>query len=107
MNWSQFRTIIWLRWRLSRNQWSRGGTFNAVLSIVMVVIGLGIGFIGGIVGLLLGIFALSKASPQVMLIVWDIIILLFLFLWILRGLSFLGAPCGRMRNAPQDTRVLY
>jgi ABC-2 type transport system permease protein len=82
MNWSQFRTIIWLRWRLSRNQWSRGGRLNAILTIIIVVIGLGIGFIGGIVGLLSGIFALSKAPPPVMLIVWDLIFGVFLFMWL-------------------------
>ncbi len=82
MNWSQLRTIIWLRWRLSRNQWSRGGKFNAVLTIIIAFIGLGIGFGGSIVGLLLGIFALSKASPTIMLVVWDLIIVVFLFFWL-------------------------
>jgi len=82
MNWSQLRTIIWLRWRLSRNQWSRGGTFNAVLTIIIIFIGLGIGFVGGIAGLLAGTFALTKASPPVMLIVWDMIIGFFLFFWL-------------------------
>jgi ABC-2 type transport system permease protein len=82
MNWSQFRTIIWLRWRLSRNQWSRGGNLNAIFTIIIFFIGLGIGFIGGIAGLLLGILALSKAPPPVMLIVWDLIFGLFLFLWL-------------------------
>ncbi|MHC4322754.1 MAG: ABC-2 transporter permease [Planctomycetota bacterium] len=82
MDWGQLRTIIWLRWRLSRNQWSRGGKFNALLTIIIVFIGLGIGFGGGIVGLLAGAFALSKASPTVMLVVWDLIIVVFLFLWL-------------------------
>ena len=82
MNWSQLRTIIWLRWRLSRNQWSRGGTLNAVLTIIITFIGLGIGLAGGVVGLLTGTFALAKASPPVMLVVWDMIIGLFLFFWL-------------------------
>jgi hypothetical protein len=82
MNWSQLRTIIWLRWRLSRNQWSRGGKLNAILTIIITLIGLGIGFIGGIVGLLAGTFALAKASPPVMLLVWDMIIGVFLFFWL-------------------------
>jgi ABC-2 type transport system permease protein len=82
MNWSQFRTIIWLRWRLSRNQWSRGGKLNAILTIIIFFIGLGIGFLGGVVGLLSGIFALSKAPPPVMLVVWDLIFGVFLFMWL-------------------------
>jgi len=82
MNWSQLRTIIWLRWRLTRNQWSRGGKFNAVLSIIVTGIGLALGFAGCIVGVLAGTFALAKASPPVMLIVWDLIVGVFLFLWL-------------------------
>jgi hypothetical protein len=81
MDWSQLRTIIWLRWRLTRNQWSRGGKINAVLTIIVAVIGLAIGFGGGIAGLLAGTFALSKASPTVMLLVWDLIVVAFLFFW--------------------------
>ena len=26
---SQLYTVLWLRWRLTRNQWSRGGPVNA------------------------------------------------------------------------------
>jgi len=82
MNWSQLRTIIWLRWRLTRNQWCRGGKFNAVLTLIGAVIGLAISFVGGVVGLLAGTFALSKASPPVMLVVWDLIFGVFLFMWL-------------------------
>src|SRR4030042_3987501 len=82
MNWSQLRTIIWLRWRLTRNQWSRGGKLNAVLTIIIAVIGLALSFAGGISGLLAGTFVLSKASPPVMLIVWDLIFGVFLFMWL-------------------------
>ncbi len=82
MNWGQFRTIIWLRWRLSRNQWSRGGKLNAILTIIITFIGLGIGLGGGIVGLLAGAFALAKASPSVMLVVWDFLVGMFLFFWL-------------------------
>jgi ABC-2 type transport system permease protein len=82
MNWSQLRTIIWLRWRLSRNQWSRGGKINAILTIIITFIGLGIGFVGAVAGLLAGIFALSKAPPPVMLVVWDFIVGMFLFFWL-------------------------
>jgi hypothetical protein len=80
MNWSQFRTIIWLRWRLTRNQWSRGGKLNAVLTLVIAFIGLALSFIGGIAGLLAGTFVLSKAQPLVILVVWDLIFGVFLCL---------------------------
>ena len=82
MNWSQLRTIIWLRWRLSRNQWSRGGTLNAVLTVIIYVIGLGLCVVGAIAGLLGGTFVLSKMSPSVMLVVWDLMFGVFLFVWL-------------------------
>lgn len=83
MNWSQIRTIIWLRWRLTRNQWSRSGPVNAILTMIVVVIGLLVAVGGAIGGLLAGYFALTKASPTVMLVVWDVIIGGFLFFWMI------------------------
>ncbi|MHC4206490.1 MAG: hypothetical protein ACYSTT_17700, partial [Planctomycetota bacterium] len=82
MNWSQFRTIIWLRWRLSRNQWSRGGTLNAVLTLIVAVIGLGLCIVGSLAGLVGGVVLLSKVPPPVMLIVWDLIFGVFLLMWL-------------------------
>ncbi|MHC4084663.1 MAG: hypothetical protein ACYSWZ_10025 [Planctomycetota bacterium] len=83
MNWSQLRTIIWLRWRLTRNQWSRRGQLNAILTMIVVVLGLLIGIGGAIGGVLAGYFALAKASPTVMLGVWDVIVVAFLFFWMI------------------------
>ena len=82
MNWSQFRTIIWLRWRLSRNQWSRGGKLNAVLTLIITVIGLALSFAGGFAGLVGGALVLSKAPLPVILIVWDLVFGIFLFMWL-------------------------
>ena len=31
MNWDQLRTLLWLRWRLTRNQWGRAGRINAAI----------------------------------------------------------------------------
>ena len=111
MNWSQLRTIIWLRWRLSRNQWSRGGKINAILTIIIAFIGLGIGFIGGIAGLLLGIFALAKASPQVMLVVWDLIFGVFLFFWLAGIVSEIQRSetidISRMLHLPISLRNIF
>jgi len=82
MNWEQFRAILWLRFRLSRNQFIRAGKFNAVLSIIMfgllLVAGLGL----GVAGLLLGPLAATKASPGVLLLICDGLICGFLFVWL-------------------------
>lgn len=82
MNWSQLRTIIWLRWRLSRNQWSRGGTLNAVLTLIIAVIGLGLSLVGSLAGLVCGVLLLSKVPPPVMLVVWDLTFGVFLLMWL-------------------------
>ena len=111
MNWSQLRTIIWLRWRLTRNQWSRGGQLNAVLTIIVSVLGLALGFAGGIAALLVGTFALSKASPPVMLIVWDLIIGVFLLLWIAGIVSEIQRSetidISRMLHLPISLRNIF
>ncbi len=111
MNWSQLRTIIWLRWRLTRNQWTRGGKLNAVLTIIIAFIGLALGFVGGIAGLLAGTFALAKASPPVMLIVWDLIIGVFLFLWLAGIVSEIQRSetidISRMLHLPISLRNIF
>jgi len=111
MNWSQLRTIIWLRWRLTRNQWSRGGQLNAVLTIIVSMLGLALGFAGGIAGLLGGAFALAKASPPVMLIVWDLIVGVFLFLWLAGIVSEIQRSetidISRMLHLPISLRNIF
>jgi len=111
MNWSQLRTIIWLRWRLTRNQWSRGGQLNAVLTLIVAVIGLALGFAGGIAGLLVGTFVLSKASPQVMLVVWDLIFGVFLFMWLAGIVSEIQRSemidIGRLLHLPISLRNIF
>jgi hypothetical protein len=75
--------MLWLRWRLTRNQWRRGGQVNAVITLIAVLIGLVSGVAGGVAGVLGGALALSKASPLVMMAVWDALVAVFLFLWMI------------------------
>ena len=81
MTWDQLRAIVWLRWRLTRNQFLRGGQLNAVLSVILLVLLLlaGAGFAVG--GVLLGLFAGAHASPPVLLLIWDAAIFAFLIFW--------------------------
>lgn len=83
MDWNQLRTILWLRWRLTRNQWSRGGTVNAVLSIIAIIFFFLLGAAGGIAGIIFGAFVLDDAKGITLLGVWDVIILLFLLFWLI------------------------
>src|SRR5581483_9659758 len=82
MNTEQLKAIVWLRWRLSRNQFSRGGTLNAVISVlIMVVMAIaGVGLtIGGFLG---GWFGMTKGPPSSTLWVWDGLLAGFMFIWL-------------------------
>jgi ABC-2 type transport system permease protein len=83
MNWTQLCTILWLRWRLSRNQFHRGGAITAVLSIIAMVIAVVMVFVGGVGGLLAGAIGLAKARPETIMLVWDALVGAFLFLWLI------------------------
>ena len=39
MNREQLKTILWLRWRLTRNQWQRAGGFGAVMAVTHIPAG--------------------------------------------------------------------
>src|SRR5262245_18972505 len=82
MNWEQLQAILWLRWRLTRNQFTRGGHLNAVVAIMLLTIlllasaGFAVGsvFLGAIIGV--------KAGAQTVLLTWDALFLVFLFFWL-------------------------
>jgi hypothetical protein len=81
MNWDQLQTILWLRWRLMRNQWSRSGGLGAVIAVIMVlgaVVLAAAGFAGGLVG---GAFGLEGAKPSLIMLTWLVLTVIFLFLW--------------------------
>ena len=66
MNWEQLRAIIWLRFRLSRNQFIRAGQLNAVLSIGILTFMLIAAGVFTVLGLVLGPVAGAKARPEVL-----------------------------------------
>jgi len=80
--WSQLQTLLWLRWRLTRNQWRRGGGANVVIALISTAGAIAVamaGFAGGIAG---GALALSHARPTNILHTWDVLAGVFLFFWI-------------------------
>ena len=83
MNWDQLRTILWLRWHLSRNQWSLGGLFNAVLVLIVTVALLVLGVVSGVAGVLVGFFVLAEKSPMKLLVAMDVFAGLFLMAWMI------------------------
>ncbi|MBI3870563.1 MAG: hypothetical protein HY299_18705 [Verrucomicrobia bacterium] len=86
MNWNQFTTLLWLRWRLSRNQLRRGHTVNAVLSAIALVFG-AVGILGAVVGgFFAGLHLMKLATPEGLLMGLDIFTGAFLFMWTLGAL---------------------
>ncbi|MFO0918529.1 MAG: hypothetical protein U0872_09465 [Planctomycetaceae bacterium] len=82
MNWRQLQAILILRWQLSRNQWRRAGTFNAVLTTIASALMLVVGITGFFAALIGGSFLLPRAEPLQILILWDVLIVGFLFFWL-------------------------
>ncbi len=111
MDVSQLRTILWLRWRLSRNQWSRGGLFNAVLMMIVTMALLVLGIVSGIAGVLVGFLVLAEASPMKLLVVWDVFAGLFLFVWLIGLVSEIQRSetidIGRMLHLPVSLKDIF
>lgn len=83
MNREQLKTILWLRWRLTRNQWQRAGGFGAVMAVIVAVSAVVLGaatFIGGLLG---GALGLDGAKPEVVMGIWLGVTIAFLFFWLI------------------------
>jgi hypothetical protein len=81
VNWQHLQAILWLRWRMSLNQMRRGGIASTVILALLGAIALTASISMFFVALLVGIFALPKASPAVTMYVWDAVVLAFLMFW--------------------------
>ena len=83
MNLEHLRTFFWLRSRLLINQLARGGIVNAVFialaGIVCVFLSINL-FIGAF---LVGWLAFDDAPSFVILLVWDGIVIIFTFTWMI------------------------
>ena len=111
MDLDQLRTILWLRWRLTRNQWSRQGPLNAAVTMLVAGIGLLIGVGGAVGGLLAGTFLLTDAAPEKLLVLWDVLIGAFLFLWMIGVINELqrseSIDIGRLLHLPISLRGVF
>jgi len=111
MHWSQIQTILWLRWRLTRNQWARGGRVNIGISLVVVACLLLIGLGGGIAGLLAGVLGLKGAAPPVLLAVYDALAVMFLLFWCIGILSTIqraeSVDIGKLLHLPVSLKSVF
>lgn len=74
--------ILWLRWRLTKNQFARAGKINAVISVFMLValvMAMGGALVGGF---LAGVVILSQTRPMGLLLFWDAVLFAFLIFWL-------------------------
>ena len=111
MNWVQLRTMLWLRWRLTRNQWGRGGQLNAVITLIAAVAGVGMGLAGGVAGVVCGVLLLGEVSPLVVMLVWDGVVAAFLFFWMIGVVSELQRSeiidLSRLMHLPVSLREVF
>jgi len=83
VNWQHLRAILWLRWRMSANQWRRGGSLNAAL-MTIIAVGAVVITIPLFVGcLVLGLYVIPQASPGHLLYACDGLALAFVFAWMI------------------------
>ncbi len=81
MRWQHLHAIVWLRWRMSLNQARRAGIVSSVLlAIVGVSVALG-SLAMFVVALSVGVTVLPRASPEIVMLVWDAVVATFLFFW--------------------------
>lgn len=83
MTWDQWQAILWLRWRLTVNQFHKGGVLSAVILGIVVVMAIITGISLFFVGLVAGVYLLPKATAEHTLFVWDGITVGFLFFWLI------------------------
>jgi ABC-2 type transport system permease protein len=83
LNWQHFRTFVWLQWRIRQNQLRRGGLANVIVLAVLAVIGAFIAVCGFLAAHLIGKFVLARVEPAVVMLVWDVVVIAFLFFWLI------------------------
>jgi ABC-2 type transport system permease protein len=83
MNRQHLKTFLWLRWRLAVNQIKRAGAANFVILMILIFIGGMIAISMFFIALIVGLFTLREAPPFIVMTVWDGIVLVFLFFWMM------------------------
>ncbi|MBP8304793.1 MAG: hypothetical protein KBE04_11790 [Phycisphaerae bacterium] len=107
----QMWTILWLRWRLTVNQLRRGGTLNALLAAVLGVAALALAIGGVVTGVWAGAWGLVKARPFDLLVIYDLLVGLFLFLWMISLVTEIQRSetisIGRLLHLPVSLRGVF
>ncbi len=81
MNWRHLSAFFWLRWRLRVNQLKRAGILNAIIVAVFAAAAIPGAVLLFILATVAGVLLLPLAAPPVQMLVWDGVVLGFLFCW--------------------------
>ena len=81
MNWEHLKTFLWLRWRIISNRNRRAGAASVILQSILVSISVAAGLIAFVGGIAAGYFGLPQLSSQNVMLVWDGVVIVFLFFW--------------------------
>ena len=106
MNLKHLSAFVWLRSRIRVNQFRKGGTAGqiilVILSVMMVMAGVGL-FVGGFFA---GLFGLPAAPSAARLLIWDGVVVAFVFVWMLGLLTALRAEERVGNGATSFSEVL-
>jgi len=83
VNWHQLQTILWLRWRLAKNQWTRGKGIGGVITVIIAFAACVMGCVSIAVMTLVGVYALRESKTVVLWEVWCGVTVAFLFFWMI------------------------
>jgi len=81
VNLEHLKAFLWLRWRIVVNRNRRAGKGSVVLQGILTAILMAAGVFAFIGGILLGFLALPQTSPEVFMLVWDGVVVAFVFFW--------------------------
>jgi hypothetical protein len=81
VNWQQFRAFVWLRFRLRVNQVKRAGTLNTVILAILTAAALATSLSLFVGAFFVGPLLLHDAKPFELLALWDVLAIVFLFIW--------------------------
>jgi ABC-2 type transport system permease protein len=82
MNWEHLRAFLWLRSRLSANKSKRASTLSNTLSTIFMVLAVITALVAFAGSLALSCYVIAKQSPSVVMYVWDGVVAVFLFFWL-------------------------
>jgi ABC-2 type transport system permease protein len=77
----QLQAVLWLRWRLTVNQWRRRGRLEAFLGSILILMAGLLGLSAFLAGTIGGAMILGGVEPTVVVYIWLGVTLAFLLCW--------------------------